>query len=207
MKTASDKFRQLSRREFIRVASAAAGSFAAGASALGALAGCDDSPPACDPAAGAYCLPSLGGAPDDFTGQIIAAFCDTVIPGAYRDPEGKPGAIDVDAPALFFDPQLPAKEFVDLLAAYLDGTSRRDFGDRNFIQLTPEEREQAVEIAVDGFEMTEFAIQMARLAFYASAGAAEYLGYPGANPGYRNDPDFTFGVALAEEITEDGNYP
>lgn len=207
MTTTRHTFRLLSRREFIRVASVAAGSFAASASALGALTGCDASEELCDSAAGEFCLPSLGGAPDTFAGQVIAAFCDTVIPGAYRDPEGKPGAIDVGAAALFFDPLLPAQEFVDLLAAYLDGTSRRDFGDRNFIQLTPEEREQAVEIAVDGFEMTEFAIQLARLAFYASEGAAEYLGYPGANPGYRNHPDFTFGVALAEEITEDGNYP
>ena len=78
MKMTSDRFRELSRREFIRVAAAAAGSFAAGASALGALVGCGDNDETCDPAAGDFCLPSLGGAPDTFTGQVIAAFCDTV---------------------------------------------------------------------------------------------------------------------------------
>ena len=45
---------------------------------------------------------------------------------------------------------------------------------------------------------------MAKLAYYSSPGAAEALGYPGANPGYRSDPDFSFGVPLAVEITEDG---
>jgi hypothetical protein len=199
--------RDLSRREFGRLAGRAAAAVAASPLLGGLLGGCGGGG-ACDPASDpGGCLPGLGGAPDSHEGRVIAAFCDVVIPGAHRDPVGTPGAIDVGAPALFFDPALPAAPLVGVLVAYLDGTARRDFADREFLELTVEEREQAVEIAIAGFPLSEFAVQMAKLAYYSSPGAAAALGYPGANPGYRGDPDFSFGAPLAVEITEDGNYP
>jgi len=33
------------------------------------------------------------------------------------------------------------------------------------------------------------------------------MGYPGANLGYIDDPNFSYGVPMADEITDDGNYP
>jgi hypothetical protein len=200
---ASKQLRELSRREFGRLAGIAATSIAA-SPLLSAVVGCGGDEE-CDPRGN--CLPSLGGAPDNHEGHVVAAFCDIIIPGAYRDPEGVPGAIDVGAPALFFDPLLPAADLVGVLVAYLDGTARRDFDDREFLELSIDEREEAVQIALDGFSLSGFAVQMAKLAYYSSPGAGAVLGYPGANPGYRDDPNFSFGIPLAVEITEDGNYP
>jgi hypothetical protein len=198
------KSKEPNRRDFIRVATAAAGAFA-----VAPILGCasEDAGPeaACDPVFDGVCLPSLGGAPDTHDGHVIAAFVDTIVPGAHRDPEGKPGGIDVDAPAMFFDEALPAAEFVPLLVVYLDGVSRRDFGGREFVELEYDERDSAVAAALDGFEPAALAVQMAKLAFYSSEGAARYLGYPGPNGGYYDHPDFTFGAVMATEITDDGN--
>ncbi len=152
-------------------------------------------------------LPSLGGAPNTHDGQTIAAFCDTVIPGMYRDPLGKPGAIDADTPALFFDPALPAAPLVPLLTVLLDGASRRANGGRSFATITPAEREATLIAAVGDVPELEFGIQLVKLGFYSADVVHGYLGYPGANTGYRNDPDFTFGVAMATERTTDGNLP
>jgi hypothetical protein len=151
-------------------------------------------------------LPSLGGAPDTAQGRTVAAFCDTVLPGRYRDPLGKPGAIDANTPALFFDPALPAAPLVPLLVLLLDSAARRSNG-RQFASLSPDEREQTLIAAVVDVPELEFGIQLVKLGFYSSDVVREYLGYPGANDGYRNDPDFTFGVAVATERTTDGNLP
>jgi hypothetical protein len=179
----------LSRREFIQVAGAAV-----------ALFGCGDNP--WDP--NSPRLPSLGGAPDSHDGRVIAAFVDTIVPGRHRDPRGKPGALDVGATAMFFDPELPALKFVPLLVTFLDGGAHRLFGP-DFDELTPAQRDAVVEDALAGFAPMEFAVQLAKLAYFSSAGAMVSLGYPGANNGYRDDPDFTFGQPLATEITRDGN--
>ena len=151
-------------------------------------------------------LPTLGGAPDTYLGHTIAAFVDTVIPGAHRDPLGKPGGIDVGAPALFFDPQLPAAPLLPLVRSFLDGKARTQYM-LLFVQLTPEQRDRTLESIIAETPLMEFAIQLARLAFFSSDGAGRALGYPGANPGYRNDPNFSFGVATCTELTTDGNYP
>lgn len=188
-----------SRREFLRVAGIAAAAFA--------VPGCSSSEDACDPRVAGPCLPDLGGAPDDHDGHVIAAFVDTIVPGAYRDPMGAPGGIDVGAPALFFDPDLPALGFVPLLVAYIDGTSRKLMDGRNFDELLPDARDTVVAQALDDFAPLEFAVQMAKLAYYSSPPAHGHLGYPGANSGYLGDPELSFGRAMAVEITGDGNLP
>jgi len=201
--TARSKQHGPSRREFIRAASAAAGAFA-----LAPVLGCGADPDTtCDPLIEGVCLPTLGGAPDTHEGHVIAAFVDTIVPGAHRDPEGRPGGIDVGAPAMFFDEALPAAQFVPLLVAYLDGVGRRDFGGREFVELDHDERDQAVAAAIDGFGPMALAVQMAKLAFYSTEAAARDLGYPGPSRGYYDHPDFSFGTPLSTEITEDGNLP
>ncbi len=150
-------------------------------------------------------LPHLGGAPDDPEGWAIAAFVDVVVPGRHRDPTGAPGAIDVGAAALFFDPVLPALEFVPLLVLALDAQATQVETGATFVELTVEQREQALEQAVEAFAELDFAVQLARLATYSSEGLACHLGYPGPNPGYVHDPTFTTGVAMATELTADGN--
>jgi hypothetical protein len=190
----------MDRRDFIRAVSALAGAFA--------LPACSDNerrPGVPDAAPGSFDLPSLGGAPNTHEGRVIAAFCDTVVPGAYRDPLGKPGAIDAGAPALFFDPTLPALQYVSLLVTVLDGFSRTKNDGRDFDAVGPDGRDAALAAAEDSQDLIQFAIQLAKLAFYSSSTAGDYLGYPGPNTGYWADPDFSFGIALSREITKDGN--
>jgi hypothetical protein len=194
-----EKTRAFNRREFIRVAALASSAFA-----IPACLGRDGLPPAAP--VGPVGLPHLGGAPDTDVGRTVAAFVDTVIPGAYRDPTGAPGGIDVNAPGLFFDPTLPALPFVPVLAFFLDQVSRQMFG-RAFAELSVAERDQALGHALEVAEPLDFAVQLAKLAYYSSPGAAQRLGYPGANPGYVHDPDFSFNRPMTREITSDGNLP
>src|SRR5262249_32753259 len=128
----------LSRREFCRVAGALAG--------LAALPRCSSSPSTRDQMSSA--LPSLGGAPDTHEGHTIAAFCDTVVPGRWRDPEGTPGALDTNAPALFFDPTLPALPYVGLLVILVDGYAGKVKPGAHFVDLVPDERDAAVAAAI-----------------------------------------------------------
>lgn len=210
------------RREFIRLASIAAAAFASGCGTEPAPE--EPTPEPVTPPGPSPCLeealqewlvpsdprvglPHLGGAPDTPTGWAVATFVDTVIPGAFRDPEGAPGGIDVGAPELFFDPELPAAEFVGVLAAFLDLMAGALVEGATFAVLELDQRELALDAAVESLDLTELAIQLAKLAYFASEPAACHLGYPGANVGWVDDPDFTFGVPMAEEITEDGNYP
>jgi hypothetical protein len=221
---------RLSRREFVRLASLAAASFALPRCAdEGAGGGPGDLGPQPDPDAGdgeagatdapggdaldaaevdsEVGLPSLGGAPDTPDGHTIAAFLDTIVPSAYRDPTGAPGALDVGAGRMFFDPELPAAPFVPLLALVLENRARTDHQGRGFSELTPAERESSVTRLLATAPLMGFAIQLAKLAFFSTRVAADHLGYPGPNPGYVDHPDFTFGRAMANEITDDGNLP
>ncbi len=197
--------RELSRRQFIRVATAAASAFAAPTVLNACASDSESEQPTAPPATSD--LPTLGGAPDTDEGYVIAAFVDTIVPGAHRDPKAVPGGIDVDAPAMFFDESLPAYQFVPLLVSMLNSKSYVAFDGRGFAALTYDEREQVVVILLDALAIAEFAIQLAKLAYFSSAPVAKHLGYPGPNPGYYDHPDFSFGKAMATEITTDGNLP
>lgn len=189
---------EITRREFVRVAGIAAGGFAV----LGNIACGNSSQPTTKTKT--LTLPSLGGAPDTEDGRTIAAFCDTVIPGAYRDPKGRPGLVDTSAVGLFFDPELPALQFVPALAILLNSQSETLFA-ASFVDIAPEEREEVLAETLKQIEIVNFAVELAKLAFYSSEEAATYLGYPGPNNGYVNDKDFSFGMAMSKEITQDGN--
>ena len=189
------------RRDILRVA----GSLAAGLAAIKLLPACgsdgEDQPPQ-----GGAELPSLGGAPDSDEGRTIAAFCDTVVPGKHRDPMGAPGAIDVGAPALFFDPELPAGPYLGILVLTLDAFAKLE-GGTGFANIDVATRERALARAIQEIAILEFAVQLAKLATFAAPAMGTYLGYPGANAGYINDPDFSFKRAMSREITGDGNLP
>ncbi len=73
--------------------------------------------------------------------------------------------------------------------------------------MTVEEREEALTAVAAEVDLLDFAIQLARLAYYSSPITAAHLGYPGANPGYWRDENFSFDRPMATEITEDGNHP
>lgn len=133
-------------------------------------------------------------------------FCDTVVPGSHRDPTGAPGAIDAGASALFLDPELPALAFVPILVAFLDVVSNTQKG-VPFAALAAIDRDEVLDAALVGLDLLDFAVQLAKLAFLSTAEAGCWLGYPGPNPGYIDDPLLSFGVAVASERTIDGNLP
>ena len=203
--TDSTRRRAMSRRAFVQQWLLVGGLAATGR--FGVACGQADMDAEASPQIDPHHLPSLGGAPDSHQGVTVAAFVDTIIPGKHRDPEGAPGAIDVGAAGLFFDPSLPAAPFVGVLVLVLDATAKRMFGNRSFSRLGPAEREEVVGQCIEDTDVVVFAVQLAKLAYFASDQAAEHLGYPGANSGYVNDPDFGFGAALTQELTLDGNWP
>ena len=192
--------RAWSRREFIRVAG-----ILGGALAVAKLPGCGGDDGGMMMVDDGVALPTLGGAPDTLEGRTIAAFCDVIVPGKHRDPTGAPGAIDVNAPGMFFDPELPAAPYVGILVAALDAFARQE-GGSGFASIPVVARERALGKAVESLDILEFAIQLAKLAYYATPEAGARLGYPGPNSGYLSSPDFSFGVAVSREITTDGNF-
>lgn len=215
---ATEERAAMGRREFVKLAGVALAALTSACPGRSVLAPVGDSgvdataretsvSDAAGSDAGPASLPTLGGAPDTHAGWTVAALCDTVMPGRHRDPLGKPGAIDTGTPGMFFDPLLPAAPLVPLLVVLLDGASRRINAGRLFTALTPDEREATLVTAVGDVPELEFGIQLVKLGFYSSDAMRDYLGYPGANPGYLNDPDFTFGRAMATERTTDGNLP
>jgi hypothetical protein len=108
--------------------------------------------------------------------------------------------------ALFFYTALPAAQYLPTLAAFLD-LKAHDQAGATFVELSPADREQVVGGILASIEIIDFAVELVRLAFYSSPVAGDHLGYPGANAGYVHHPDFSFGVAMATEITPDGNLP
>lgn len=155
----------------------------------------------CVPAKKAYVesvdLPSLGGAPETDEGRVIAAFVDVVVPGKHRDPEGAVGALDVGAAGKFFEAGSQIATLVPLLAVALDSYAR-DLYRRDFVALKPGAREETVAHALTQLPEIEFAVQLAKVAYYASAEASAHMGYPGANDGYIGDRNFSFGDAQAD---------
>lgn len=153
-------------------------------------------------------LPSLGGAPDTNEGRTVAAFLDTVIPGKHRDPTGAPGALDANAAVEFFDPDTPVKQFVPLLVLVLNSVSEDEYK-KSFAALKPAQREVVLERLTVDLPEVEFAIQLAKVAYYASEPAHRHLGYPGANAGYIDHPSFSFRRQMSEPLasTLDPNHP
>jgi hypothetical protein len=120
---------------------------------------------------------------------------------------GAVGAIDTGAPAFFFDPTLPALPYVNLLVVSLDLFAHSVTPGARFAELTPDGRDQALAAAIEAVDLMAFALQLVKLAFYSSKEAGQALGYPGANPGYVNDANFSFNRPMSREVTSDGNYP
>jgi hypothetical protein len=137
----------------------------------------------------------------------VAAFVDTVIPGKHRDPKGQVGALDVSAAALFFDESFPAKDYVGALALFLESGARSLSDGSGFASISPREREKVLSALLTPGSPLEFAISLAKLAFLSTDEAGRSFGYPGANDGYVNHPDFSFGRPMSRELTSDGNLP
>lgn len=195
--------RAVHRRQFLWLASAAAAAFLEAGCSGPETSGSGTTTTGIDDGK----LPTSGGAPDTDEGWTIAAFCDTVIPGKHRDPTGAVGAIDVNVPGMFWDPALPALQFVGLLRLVLDAQAASSSEGKKFFQLTYEERDAVLEKLLADEGPVDLAVQMIKAAFYSLPEVSGPMGYPGANDGYLADLDFSFGEALAAQLTPDGNMP
>ncbi len=152
-------------------------------------------------------LPHLGGAPNTPQGRTVAAFVDTIVPGRHRDETAASGGIDVGVPGVFFDTTLPIHQFTGLLSSNADFWATQVVPGKLFAELSVTDRDRAVDMALENLPEMQYAVQMVQLAYYSSPGAACLLGYPGANPGYVNDPDMSLGKPVSTEVTSDGNLP
>ncbi len=198
------KPRSYSRRDFVNLATIASAAFA--------LAACGQPSSLLDPPASTdeplpVGLDSLGGAPNTAHGRAIAAFCDTVVPSKRRDLTGAIGAIDVNAPALFFDPALPVSEYLGLIVLILDGLGKKLYDGHLFTEVSPEQRELILDAALKDDSPLDLAVQLAKVAFFSNERAFAYLRFPGPNAGYRDHADFSFATKMSQEITTDGNLP
>ncbi len=178
---------RLSRRRFLELASA----FSAAVAVHGCLPRRGGQPMPDNPS-----LPSTGGAPDTREGWMVAAFVDVVIPGKHRDPEGRPGALDVGAAGKFFEDGSQVKTLVPLLVSVLDGYSE-DYARQDFLALRPSDREEVVAYALERFPDLDFALQLAKVAYYSAPETAAFFGYPGPNHGYLADDNFSFRRPMA----------
>jgi hypothetical protein len=190
----------MSRRQFLELVSAA----------TAALAAHHCAPAKAKAPVDPVDLPSLGGAPDTSDSHTIAAFVDAVMPGKHRDPKGVVGALDVGAAGKFFEDGSQMQTLVPLLAAAMDSYARDQFR-RDFVQLKASQREDTIAYAITQLPEIEFAVQLAKVSYYASPEAAAALGYPGANNGYIGDDNFSFGTPQTSPhpltVLNGGNLP
>lgn len=145
--------------------------------------------------------------PEEWHQKVLHAFCDTIVPGRNSDPEGSPGAIDVCALNLLYDDSLMFKKVAPLFAEIIEGRAREIYG-RSFIHLSLQEREEVIEVCLEEQPLLILVIRLIKSAFYAGGYSSEgmkYMGYPGPNYGYFNDPEFSFRKPVSREKTEDGN--
>lgn len=146
---------------------------------------------------------------DSYDEKILEKFCDTIIPGSSSDPEGIPGAVETCALNFMYDESLMFKKFAPLVAFIIDGKAKILYG-RGFIQLSLDERTEVVKILQQEFPLLNLVMKFVKSAFYAGGYSDEgwkYMGYPGPNKGYFNDPQFSFWGPVCREKTEDGNMP
>ncbi len=141
--------------------------------------------------------------------KILHAFCDAVIPGRNSDPEGSPGAVDVCSLNLLYDDSFMFKKIAPLIAEMIDRKATRIYR-TSFWNLSLEKREKVIKEVLEEFPLLILVIKLVKSAFYAggfSTEGLEYMGYPGSNSGYFNDPQFSFRKPVSREKTKDGNMP
>jgi hypothetical protein len=107
----------------------------------------------------------------------------------------------VNAPAVFFGASVAGvSELIGLLTMALDGLTSERFPSRTFVSLRSSQRDTVLGDGLSKVPQLEFAVQLAKVAYYSSAPAAQALGYPGANAGYRDDADFSFDRPMAKPL-------
>lgn len=141
--------------------------------------------------------------------KVLEKFCDTVVPGSSSDPDGIVGAVDTCALNLMFDESLMFKKVAPIIAFMIDEKAKVLYG-KGFVHLNLDERTEVVKVLQSEFPLINLVMKFVKSAFYAGGYSSEgwkWMGYPGPNRGYFNDPQFSFWGPVCKEKTKDGNMP
>ena len=140
--------------------------------------------------------------------ETVLAISDVIVPGAKNSPDKSPGAVDTCALDIIYDPFFGLEKYIAFLVISIDWSSlwrfgrlykNLDFDERTFILQLKEEKSWFLKKGFKGL------IILAKLAFYGgykNSIGLEYIGFPGANPGYH---DYSHNIVFAKERTADGN--
>lgn len=140
--------------------------------------------------------------------ETMLAISDVIVPGAKNSPDKSPGAADACALDIIYDPFFGLERYIAFLVISIDWSSlwrfgrlykNLDFEKRTYILQLKEEKSWFFKKGFKGI------IILAKLAFYGGYKnniGLEYIGFPGANPGYH---DFSYEKVFAKEKTVDGN--
>lgn len=149
------------------------------------------------------CLPA-----SSHSKQTILAITDAVAPGAENSPDKSAGAADACALDVIYDPYYGLEPYIALLVISIDWSSlirygrlykNLSFDKRTYILQLKEERSWFLK---KGFKAVILLTKLAFYGGYKNSVGTEYIGFPGANPGYH---DFSHNKVFARERTIDGN--
>lgn len=146
---------------------------------------------------------------DDEVGRVLKMLCETVIPGRMSDPEGTPGALECCAMNILYDEFYPFKENARPVVNIIEKIAQDKY-ERSFVELGQAEREDVLMSAEQWLPLISLVTKFIKAAFFTDAYTTlgwEYVGYPGPNLGYINDPDFGVKEPTSKEKTPDGNMP
>ncbi|MEK6656054.1 MAG: hypothetical protein AABY58_01295 [Nitrospirota bacterium] len=140
--------------------------------------------------------------------ETMLAISDVIVPGAKNSSDKSPGAADACSLDIMYDPFFGLEKYIAFLVISIDWSSlwrfgslykNIDFEKRTYILQVKEENGWFFKKGFKGI------IILAKLAFYGGYKnniGMEYIGFPGANPGYH---DFSHEKLFAKEKTVDGN--
>lgn len=140
--------------------------------------------------------------------ETMLAISDVIVPGAKNSPDKSPGAADARGLDIMYDPFFGLEKYIAFIVISIDWSSFWRFG-RLYKNLDFEKKTYILQLKEEngwffkkGFKGI---IILAKLAFYGGYKnniGLEYIGFPGANPGYH---DYSHEKAFAKEGTANGN--
>lgn len=140
--------------------------------------------------------------------ETMLAVSDVTVPGAKNSPDKSPGAVDACSLDVMYDPFFGLEKYIVFIVISIDWSSFWRFG-RLYKNLDFEKRTYILQLKEENgwFFQKGFKgiIILAKLAFYGGYKnniGLEYIGFPGANPGYH---DFSHEKVFAKEETVHGN--
>ncbi len=140
--------------------------------------------------------------------ETMLAVADVIVPGMKNSPDKSLGAADACALDIIYDPFFGLEKYIAFLVVSIDWSSLWRFG-RLYKNIDFEKRTSILQLKEEkswflkeGFKGIIILTKLAFYGGYKNNIGMEYIGFPGANPGYH---DFSHGKVFAKERTIDGN--